>query len=161
MTLIFDCDNVLADDEWRIRTIDFETEDLDERYELYHLLSIHDEPCNQHLVDHKRHTIAVFTAMGERYRPLRERWFKKHNIHFDLLYMRADDDHRPSFVVKQDMLSKLLCEANLRLESIAAAYDDRPDIVRMYKMNRVPGIHLRIHDKCAWTRPQQEKLHGL
>lgn len=151
--IILDCDNVLSDDEWRLRTIDWDTEDQVERYRVYSKLAIFDEPRNQHLAIAPGKKVAIFTAMRDRYWRTRTAWFHKNKIHHDYLFMRGENDHRSSVEVKQEMLHNLMRMLNLQPNDIIAAYDDHPDIVQMYKRNGVNGIHIAIHNKCVWRKP--------
>ncbi len=153
--IIFDCDNCISDDEWRIRTIDWDKADPTERYDTYHKLAKYDDARNLHLFP-EQEQIAVFTAMPEKFKEERLFWFQKNNLKVDWLLMRRNDDFRPSTEIKRDMLFDLAKKMKTSSFSfVSAAYDDRPDVIQMYKRNGVNGINLAIHDKCAWTKPEK------
>jgi hypothetical protein len=42
------------------------------------------------------------------------------------------------------------------LSNIEAAYDDRPDVVEMYKQHGINGQLMSVHDVCAYTNPNKE-----
>lgn len=155
--LIFDADNCLSDDGWRIPLIDFKQQSMDARYHNYHLASAFDTPGNLQLLKNKQaEDVFIFTAMPERYRVLRELWFNSKRIGINHIFMRANGDHRKSVEVKRDMLRELL-EGGISRSSILAAYDDRKDVVDMYVEEHVNGKLLSIHNLCAETPPKLEK----
>jgi hypothetical protein len=71
-----------------------------------------------------------------------------------VLIMRNKGDHRPSVQLKREMVSSLP-EYGVKVEDIAHAYDDREDIVAMYREQGIPATVLKIHDVCAYTPPAQ------
>ena len=70
--------------------------------------------------------------------------------------MRDNDDHRDSLELKRAMLLGLPEFYGIALEAIAAAYDDRQDIVDMYRSYKITAHRLEIHNVCAYTPPKKE-----
>jgi hypothetical protein len=148
---ILDLDNCIADDGWRIQYIDWTQPDPDKRYELYHLLSNKDEARNTHLADAYRYDIVFFTARPERYRSKTLKWLERHGIRHKAILMRGADDSRPSAVLKSWQLSELLTSCDIN--DIQDAFDDREDVVEMYRALGIYSEVIRIHDLCAYTSP--------
>lgn len=150
---ILDVDNVLSDDEWRIPLIKWERSCPTERYHDYHLASAFDHAKNHRLLSEHSDRNILFTAMPERYRALRVLWFNVSRIGYGQLFMRADDDHRPSDLVKRDMLFSLFKQGVTHAD-IELACDDRTDVLDMYMLHGISNVQVvRIHDSCAYTKP--------
>lgn len=75
--------------------------------------------------------VFVVTGRPEHYRRRTETWLRRHQVPFSRLFMRPDGDHRPDYVVKQQVLREL------PRGSIAFAIEDRPQVCRMWKENGV------------------------
>lgn len=155
---IFDCDNVLADDAWRIPLIDWKQKSLDLRYRAYHLASAFDEPCKWHSLKTLRaENVLIFTAMPEEYRVLRQLWFNHRRIGYNKIYMRPTGNHEHSVQLKRWMLYRAYEDFGISPKHIAAAYDDRPDVIAMYQEEGINGQLVSIHNVCAYTAPKLEK----
>lgn len=155
---IFDCDNVLSNDAWRIPLIDWKQESPDARYHNYHLASAFDVPGNLPLIHNAfAEDVLIFTAMPERYRKLRELWFNHNRIPYRRILMRGHDDHRTSVELKRSMLYDLF-DSGIRSSDISFAWDDRPDVVEMYCKEGVAGCLVSLHNVCAYTKPKLEAV---
>lgn len=154
--IILDLDNCIADDEWRIPRINWQHEDPFRRYHDYHSLSPFDEVGNADLLK-TEHGIAIFTARPEHYRALTEEWLRHNDITFKHLLMRNNDDHRHSLQLKREQLDHLRRFHGVPFCSIIAAYDDRPDVVAMYRAAGIKAEVRAIHDNCAYTPPKERK----
>jgi len=80
--------------------------------------------------------VAVCTARMEQLRDETERWLGKHNVMFHELHMRPNDDTRDDTVIKQEMLNRFRGGG----VNPVLAFDDRPKVVRMWKINGIPVI---------------------
>lgn len=150
---ILDIDNVLSDDEWRIPLINWDKTCPNERYHDYHLASAFDRAVNQRLLSEYSDRNILFTAMPERYRTLRTMWLNHHRLGYGQLLMRANDDHRPSDLVKRDMLFVLFSQG-LSHTDVELACDDREDVLAIYTLHGVSNVRVvRVHDSCAYTKP--------
>ena len=158
--IIFDLDNCLSNDSWRIPQIDWEAPDPGKRYAHYHDLCELDHPGN---VASYRSALSLndaepifFTARPVSVREKTMRWLTKHLLRYNeelpILIMRNNGDHRPSVVLKHDMLG-VLVEYGVDKADVVHAFDDRQDIVDMYKAHGIPASLMFIHDKCAYTQP--------
>jgi hypothetical protein len=138
--VIFDLDGCTADDEWRKEYIQKDNPDLVAMYKNYHDRCEQDSvlPAAKAIIDACRadgHKICFFTGRPIEYKDATMRWLKKQ---FDfteaegyLLCMREANDHRPSVEVKADMVG--MVRNAFPTARILGAYDDREDIVQMYR----------------------------
>lgn len=157
---IFDLDNCISDDGWRIPKIDWNAADPDVRYARYHALSPFDkhdnlERVHAHVVDGDE--IVVFTARPCHMQEATLHWLALRTVFPAALIMRNRGDRRSSVLIKQEMLTHLP-HYDLDLAHCVAAYDDREDIVEMYFKHGIQNAQvLKIHDLCAMTRPADQK----
>ena len=157
--ILCDVDNVLANDAWRLSMIDFEEPDLDKRFHEYHKASSLDEPANLSLVQTPppresqfflmQPYVVLMTAMPKRYAAQRAQWLWRHGVHHNMVLMREDDDHRHSVDVKRDM-TKLVDELFDLSRWCIAAYDDRADVVRMWRNEFGLPAHVVGINKLEW-----------
>lgn len=157
--IILDLDNCIADDAWRIPKINWQKSDPMDRYHDYHSLSAFDDLRNEDiLVGVREGTEAaiIFTARPVQYRAITEEWLRRKEVPFRYLIMRNNNDRRPSLELKRTMLHWLPEVYDVPWNSVVAAYDDRPDIVAMYRKNHMPGFQRAVHDVCAYTAPKEQ-----
>ena len=143
--VVFDLDNCLSNDEWRIQHINWHAKNLTERYDTYHSLAPFDEPGNMKVLrswlDHK-YDLIILTARAARYDVATQCWLRKYDIPAAMICMRAADDFRPSEVVKREQLISLRIDPS----NIAAAFDDRQRTVDMYRALGIErAVRLWIH----------------
>lgn len=156
--VIWDIDNCLADDAWRIAFIEHDAPTPSERYRKYHALCGFDKPGNQH--EFRTSTMQGEVPLFITGRPESERaktaiWLRTH-IDPDrapLLLMRGNGDERPSVDVKLALLTAELQRMSLLRPRVVRAYDDRHDILQMYRdMFDIDARHLAIHSIDAYSR---------
>jgi len=146
---ILDLDNTISNDEWRISQIDWSTSDPKLRYHRYHQLSHADKAGNHDLFVNK--SVVIFTARPEKYRDITIEWLAANAIDAAMVLMRCEGDHRPSKELKLAMFKHL--RGFYSMAEIEGAYDDREDVVQMYRSLGL-NAHVRaLHDTCAYTRP--------
>lgn len=151
--VIWDLDNCLSDDGWRIRFIDWH-KPVETRWTNYHRMCFRDAPGN-----HAEFFEAVklglapmfITGRPESARALTMAWLSHHfDIRSPMLLMRGNEDHRPSVDVKLELLTGALQRAKGRPR---LAYDDKPDIVQMYRdVFDIDAQVLRIHNLDAYRQ---------
>ena len=141
---IFDLDNCISNDSWRKDIIDFKTEGMhNERWHEYHSLCNLDKYENKPFVDQELsfgNKIVIITGRPERYRNQTIGWLDAHGIPYSSLMMRGDKDKRTSADVKKELLLRF-CNDNAPVE-IQVAFDDRQDIIDMYKDIGVPNARI-------------------
>jgi hypothetical protein len=165
--VIFDLDNCLADDRERIKLIDWNQTTPDLRYAAYHRDCGNDPAGNWHFFsDAIRHATPVFltarpyheTVHGTDIEQETRTWLHNYLGQVEpLLLMRNVNDHRPSVDVKREQVLELH-DWDIKLEDVVCAYDDRPEIVEMYRDFGLEAQVLKIHDVCAYQKPKQLKM---
>lgn len=158
--VIFDLDNCLADDRERIKLINWEEKHPDQRYADYHR-----DISNDLVGNYDAFTAATLSAtpvfmtarphtVGRSNVRLQTMyWIKEYlGVEDPILLMRNVGDHRPSVELKRMQLSHL-SEWDVRYEDIVCAYDDREDVVAMYKSFGIHAEVLAIHSVDAYTPP--------
>lgn len=159
--VIFDIDNCVADDGWRIPLIKWGEQDMDKRYEDYHRAAIADRAGNMELFTRETRSgingglIPIFlTARPVRYAAATEAWLReKLGVDRHILICRNNADHRSSVAVKRSMIEGLW-QYDVRLDCVVRAYDDRADICAMYREFGIEAHQAIIHDVCAMTPPK-------
>ena len=155
--IIIDLDNCIANDAWRIPNINWQKSNPMERYHDYHSLSGFDECGNMDIfAEHPGAVGIVFTARPVMYRAVTEEWLRRKGVPYEFIVMRNNTDHRPSLDLKRTMLKWMPEVYDIPLETIVAAYDDRPDVVEMYKSYGIMGHKRELHNVCAYTPPHKE-----
>lgn len=136
MYRILDLDNCIADDEWRLHLINADEPDLMKRYHQYQMNSIHDRLHNEHLFKDTAsdEEVIIFTSRFVCYRDMAKRWLKQHDVRHDRLLMRPMGCFLNSFELKAKQLVVLQFGHSMMYPpNITAAFDDRTDVVEMYK----------------------------
>lgn len=155
MYAIFDLDNTISDDGWRIQHIDWSKNNPFERYHTYHLLAGFDALGNRDLLHSfgENTQIVVFTARPEFYAPITREWLERNGVDYCAILMRPTDDHSPSVDLKRRQLLKFFDMMGTQPSDILCAYDDRKDVVQMYRDHGVNGRLTSIHNVCAYSNP--------
>lgn len=122
--IIFDIDGTLSDPSHRLHYL--ENKDWDSFYN-----ACDNDPPVKHLIYlvqelNKDHCIYIFTGRPERTREKTQKWLLDNGVNYDKLFMRKDDDHRPDYEIKAEMLEALSLP-------IWFAVDDRDQVVNMYR----------------------------
>lgn len=149
--VLLDIDNCISDDGWRISFIDWRAPDLNRRYHEYLLRAPWDVLANADLVRHDR-PIIFFTSRPLNYRGLTVEWLSRQRIQWQHLLMRNDNDQRSSLSVKRWQLEQLV-HYDVDITTIHHAYDDRPEIVEMYRTYGISASVRAIHSACAYVNP--------
>lgn len=132
---IVDLDSTVSDDSWRQWMILPEESDSNEKYHAYHIHCSEDELINRWIIDESPVPIIFLTARPEYMREKTEQWLKKNNITPLLILMRANDDHSSSPKMKKRAMEDIS-----RFVSFECAYDDREDVVQMYRNLGVEAV---------------------
>jgi hypothetical protein len=78
-------------------------------------------------------SVLIVTSRKEKYRGLTSMWLAKNNIRSHGLFMRADNDNRPDYEAKKDMLDKIT-----QLWDVRHAVDDNPNVIKLWEDNNIP-----------------------
>lgn len=129
LAYIFDVDGTLANVDPYIHLVRGPNKD----YDAFHEASIDALPnfevvqmLNQAFFDQMH--ILIVTSRKENWRGLTSRWLANNDIGHHALYMRKDDDHRPDYEVKKDILNQIKKHWN-----VIHAVDDNPNIIRLWE----------------------------
>ena len=87
------------------------------------------------------HSILVVTSRKEKYRGLTSMWLAKNNIRSHGLFMRADNDSRPDYEAKKDMLDKITV-----LWNVTHAIDDNPNVIRLWEDHNITTTKIGTWD---------------
>jgi len=141
--IILDIDNCIADDKWRIPLINHEAANDFVKFHAYHMASAGDPHENRHVIE-PASSIAIITSRPVNYRWLTVDWLERHKIAYDFLFMREKVDGAfSSPEVKRKAVRTLITAFGH--QAITMAYDDRPDVIAMYREEGIPATHLFIH----------------
>jgi hypothetical protein len=90
-----------------------------------------------------------------RYRVLAEEWLRRNFAHKpEVLFMRNDNDHRPSVDVKRWQLG-CLHSYDITLDQIYCAYDDHTEIVAMYRECGIQAHFTALHNTNVYDIQKQ------
>jgi FMN phosphatase YigB (HAD superfamily) len=132
--IIFDVDGTLANVDPYLHLVRGSNRD----YDAFHEASIDALPnfevvemLNQAFFDQRQ--IIIVTSRKEKWRGLTSQWLAKNDIGHHALYMREDDDNRPDYEVKKDILLKIKKHWN-----VLHAVDDNPNVIRLWEEHGIP-----------------------
>lgn len=146
---IFDLDNCLSDDAWRVPLINWLETDMVRRYYAYHDQCHRDIPENRDMVarwSSKVDKVAFLTSRPVAVQEKTVSWIKTHivpHLAFPdnwLLKMRHNNELDGSVVVKRRQLNELILDEDDQA-FVAVAFDDRDDILEMYRAAGVKNVH--------------------
>jgi len=117
----------------RVRFLQQDPKDWDSFHADAEKNMVNDPPCRdiilliQTLVDcDPPPDIYIVTGRKERYRKQTIQWLVRHDIPYDRLFMRKEDDHRQDYVIKQEIVMPFKDE-------IVCVFEDRDQCVEMYR----------------------------
>lgn len=147
--VIFDIDGTVADVEHRLHLIQNDNKNWDE----FFARGEHDEPIKgtslivdllQFSLGKVVQTIFV-TARPEKYREQTTAWIQKNlAIRAPVIFMRPDNDYRPDWQIKKEIL-QYVCQ---QYGEVLFAVEDRKAVVDMYRSEGVLTLH------CAPDEPE-------
>jgi hypothetical protein len=139
---IFDVDGTLANVDPYLHYV----RGSDRDYDAFHEASIDALP-NVKVVEMLNnavsdcHTILIVTSRKEKYRGLTSMWMAINNIRSHALFMRADEDNRPDYEVKKDILDKIN-----KHWTVYHAVDDNPNVIRLWEENGISTTKIGTWD---------------
>jgi len=134
LAYIFDVDGTLANVDPYLHYVRGPNRD----YEAFHEASVDALP-NIEVVEMLNHAffdqmhIIIVTSRKEKWRGLTSYWLAKNDIGHHALYMRSDDDNRPDYEVKKDILLKIKKHWN-----VVHAVDDNPNVIKLWEDHGIP-----------------------
>lgn len=142
--ILVDIDNTLSNAKHR--------EDLiaEHGWEAYHSASGHDEPIEDTVnliqaLNMAGFTIICLTGRNERYRQLTAAWLLQHNVMMHDIWMRPDDDFRPSAEVKLALAREQFHndDASIR-NNVAFIIDDQEAVLQAFRGIGVNTLHVAL-----------------
>lgn len=132
--IIFDVDGTLANVDPYIHYIRniHNSPNFKKDFDKFHSESINAEP-NEEVVEmlnkafFDQHHVLVVTSRNESWRGVTSYWLAKNDIGHHALYMRKDNDFRPDYEVKKDILLNIKKHWN-----VIHAVDDNPSVLRLW-----------------------------
>lgn len=139
MFIIFDLDGTLADIGHRLAHLQKDPKDWDRFYNE----CPNDQPIEVGLEVLRtlryRHYVQIWTGRSERIRDLTIAWLKSYGIEYVPLIMRAEGDHRPDHVLKQEWLHSCVKKPDL-------VFEDRASVVAMWRAEGIPCFQVAPGD---------------
>jgi hypothetical protein len=139
---IFDVDGTLANVDPYLHHVRGSNRD----YEAFHEASIDALP-NIEVVEMLNHAffdqmhVIIVTSRKEVWRGLTSYWLAKNDIGHHALYMRSDNDNRPDYEVKKDILLKIKKHWN-----VIHAVDDNPNVIKLWEDYGIPTTKIGTWD---------------
>ncbi len=142
--LVVDVDGVLSDASGRQHLL----AGAERRWAAFFEASVDDPPIPEGIAlaaalaagvdDGPPRPTVLLTARPARLADTTVAWLTRHGVHWDLLVMRVDDDHRSSPDVKRDALVDLRATGHVP----ELAVDDDPRNAEMYRSEGVPVVYV-------------------
>jgi hypothetical protein len=85
--------------------------------------------------------VLIVTSRMEKWRSLTSYWLAKNDIGHHALYMRKDEDIRPDYEVKADILNDIKKHWN-----VIHAVDDNPSIITLWQANGISTTKIGTWD---------------
>lgn len=128
--VIFDVDGTLSDSSDRMKYIEGPKKNWDRFYNEV----IFDDPIPEvvWLAQTLRKAgckIVICTGRPEKIRDLTEHWLEMYGVEYDKMYMRPTKDHRPDYIVKEELLAKIMEDGF----DPFMVFDDRSSVVKMWR----------------------------
>ena len=107
-------------------------------FDAFHSESVN-VPAHRWVVNHAQvahmlgHDVLIVTARRHMWRNHTAWWLALHDVPSAALFMRGNDDSRPDYEVKADMLSTIRKAWN-----VIHAVDDNPNVIRLWQENGIP-----------------------
>lgn len=84
------------------------------------------------------HVIVLITGRSEVCREATHEWLQKHNVPYDFLYMKEENNGEDSAIFKERIYLEL--KKDLPNPSFTLAIDDRQKIIDVWKKHNVPSL---------------------
>ena len=132
MIYIFDIDGTLANLTHRLHFIEGPEKDWDSFYKA----CVNDTPIYETVELCKTlrmgNIVVYSTGRSEDIREETKEWLWRNGLHTQPLYMRKIKDHRPDYIVKEELLDQIIKDFHF-LARILGAFEDRQQVVDMYR----------------------------
>jgi FMN phosphatase YigB (HAD superfamily) len=139
--IIFDMDGTLADVSsirHHLKYYDKNKKRIMKHFNMFHEKSV-DVPAHGHVVSAAQiayllgNDIIIVTARKHMWRHQTAWWLAMNGVHSDALFMRGNNDDRPDYEVKKDILNTIRKAWNP-----IHAWDDNPSIIKLWTEEGIP-----------------------
>ena len=79
--------------------------------------------------------VIIVTGRMEQSGPATRKWLKKHKVHYEMMFMRQNQDYREDRIVKEEILLNKLDKYN-----ILFAIDDRTSVALVWRKHKIPTL---------------------
>lgn len=145
--IILDLDNCISEDEWRLKYIDHEQKSSMGKHHAYNMLAGWDKCRNQIIFrPFNKRKIIIFTSRPMLYKPITDEWLRRNAINPMAKFIRPPGDVCGSVDLKYNFLRVLRNEHHVSNRDIVCAYDDKIEVINMYKNEGVNARLVAIHE---------------
>jgi predicted kinase len=139
--VIFDIDGTLADLTHRIHHISGGKRDWLAFFEALSDDTIYSDILRlNHMINMARGvSIILVSGRPETYRTRTEKWLSDNDVYWTDLYMRTAGDHRADYIVKSQILDKLIADG----VNVLFVVDDRQSVVNMWRERGLTCLQCR------------------
>ena len=139
--VIFDMDGTLANVSsirHHLTTFEATKRRVIKHFDRFHAESVN-VPPHSHVVNAAQvakmlgNDVLIVTARKHQWRHHTAWWLAMHGVPSDALFMRANNDNRPDYLVKKDMLATIRKAWNP-----IYAWDDNPAIIQLWEEENIP-----------------------
>lgn len=127
---IFDIDGTLAHNDGHRSFYDYSKVIDDQPH--HHVVSV------AKALDYDGHYIIIVTGRKAESRADTETWLDMHDIPYDTLFARGDEDGRPDAIVKYEILRDEIAP----IYNVLGVFDDRPSVCEMWRNVGVPTFQV-------------------
>lgn len=154
-TVIFDIDGTLANIEHRTHYVRNGNHDWDKFYSEIEFDAPRPEVIRltQWYWDNGYHVI-LCSGRPEHTREATVKWLHENNVVYEALHMRLNNDYRADYIVKKEMLDYIIGQGF----DIEVVYDDRQQVVDMWRENGIPVFQVAPGDFDERTQYKPGKL---
>jgi predicted kinase len=152
-TVIFDIDGTLSNPEHRLHYVTNGKKDWDafltgcgEDTPYQEIIDL----CNA--VENTCSHLLLVTGRSERFRETTEEWLERHGVRYRELHMRPEGDYRPDYVIKSEILDRLLADGH----EIDFVVDDRQTVIDMWRSRGLTCLQCR-----PWEDVSEPVEYGL
>jgi predicted kinase len=148
--VIFDLDGTLADATHRLHHI----KNGSHNWDAFFAGCVDDpviEPIRELaiLVAQQGYKIILVSGRSDAVQQETKEWLDRNGVPYSELHMRPAGDYRQDFIIKSEILDRILAEGN----EIAFVVDDRPSVVAMWRERGLTCLQCRDWDEAKPAKP--------